>query len=78
MFDAKSGELPEKIDVKTVVGDMAVFNDNRALTTAEGLKFVALKKSARAPTSARPRRVPGRPESGNGRPARQARANVNG
>ena len=44
VFDAKSGELLEKIDVKTMVADMVVFNDNMAITTAEGLKFVALKK----------------------------------
>jgi hypothetical protein len=44
VFDAKSGELLEKIDVKTMVADMVVFNDNLALTTTEGLKFIALKR----------------------------------
>ena len=44
VFDAKSGELLEQIDTATMIVDMAVFGSDLALTTTEGLKFIALKK----------------------------------
>jgi len=44
VFDAQTGDVIEKIDVKTMVADMTVFGGNMAITTAEGLKFIALKK----------------------------------
>lgn len=44
VFDAKTGELLEQIDTATIIADMSVFGDNLALTTAEGLRFIALKK----------------------------------
>jgi hypothetical protein len=43
-FDAKTGELLEQIDTATMIVDMAVFGSDLALTTTEGLKFIALKK----------------------------------
>ena len=44
VFDAKSGEILEQIDTATMIVDMAVFGKDLALTTSEGLKFIALKK----------------------------------
>ena len=44
MFDAKSGEVLEQIDTATMIVDMAVFGKDPALTTSEGLRFIALKK----------------------------------
>ena len=44
VFDAKSGALIEQIDTATMIVDMAVFGPDLALTTKEGLKFIALKK----------------------------------
>jgi hypothetical protein len=44
VFDAKSGEVLEQIDTATMIVDMAVFGKDLALTTSEGLRFIALKK----------------------------------
>ncbi|MFO1269814.1 MAG: hypothetical protein U1F67_25455 [Rubrivivax sp.] len=44
VFDIAKGEIVEQIDPNTIIVDMAVFGSDLALTTTEGLRFIALKQ----------------------------------